>query len=266
MSMTWREWMANVRQGDVYFLLNRLAHPDPTDLFYRNDWIDEAIPLYAGTPLSHLGTTGPWLVRAKWQTLSGMAEQLDTMPFSDNSWGWAYHSLNNWEEQVAHWQKYQLIWFEEEERVLRLFDPRVAGVLIPACKPADWASLLMPLADCCIPSPQGNKVINRLLSAGNSPVPSRFEPGVHLKEAWNQSAQARKNVADNFQITFWEAYPDLALALDEPPGRLLSLINRSMDDYENDLVDVVWLRNDMFLRYLKHHNLIENYPGTADAL
>lgn len=29
MAMTWREWMANVRQGDVYFLLNRLAHPDP---------------------------------------------------------------------------------------------------------------------------------------------------------------------------------------------------------------------------------------------
>lgn len=266
MATTWRTWIANVRQGDVYFLLNRLAHSDPTALFYHHNWIDEAIPLYAGTPLSHLGTAGPWLVRAKWQAFSGMAEILDTGPFSDDSWGWAYHSEDSWENQIAHWQKYQLITFEGEERVLRLFDPRVAAVLIPACKPADWSSLLRPLADCCIPSSQGNRVVNRLPSTGYSTVPSRFEPGVHLTQAWNRSEQARRNVADNFQITFWEEYPELALTLDEPPGRLFSLINSCMDDYENDLVDVVWLKNDMFIRYLKNNNLMENYSGTVNAI
>ncbi|MDR5685362.1 DUF4123 domain-containing protein, partial [Morganella morganii] len=262
---TWRTWIANVRQGDVYFLLNRLAHSDPTNLFYHHNWIDEAVPLYAGTPLSHLGTAGPWLIRAKWQAFSGMAEILDTVPFSDDSWGWAYHSEDSWENQTAHWQKYQLIEFEGEERVLRLFDPRVAAVLIPACKPADWSSLLRPLADCCIPSLGGNTILNRPLDTSGTAPYRLFVPGAHLIGAWNNSEQSHRNMVDNFYIQFWEEYPELAFKLDEPHGCLHTLINDYMNVCKDDLINVAWIDNDYFIRYLTKHHLINEQTGITDA-
>lgn len=106
---TWRTWLTSDSRHDVYFLLNKLACPDPSDLFYRHDWIDEAQPLYAGTPLSHLGSAGPWLVRVKWQTLSAMGQHFDNAPFPDDSWGWAYRSTGSWDGQVTHWQQYQRV-------------------------------------------------------------------------------------------------------------------------------------------------------------
>lgn len=265
MTTTWRTWIANVRQGDVYFLLNRLAHSDPTALFYHHNWIDEAVPLYAGTPLSHLGTAGPWLVRAKWQAFSGMAEILDTVPFSDDSWGWAYHSEDSWENQIAHWQKYQLITFEGEERVLRLFDPRVAAVLIPACKPADWSSLLASVAGCCIPAMDGNIILNRPADTGRTETHGLFVPGRHLTEARCNSAQSRRNIADNFYIRFWDAHSDLAFQLDEPEGRLLRLINDYMDTCREDLTDVTLVGSHLFIRYLTDHYIIHEQTGTTDA-
>ncbi|HDF2330297.1 TPA: DUF4123 domain-containing protein [Morganella morganii] len=261
---TWRTWLTSDSRHDIYFLLNKLARPDPSDLFYRYDWIDEAQPLYAGTPLSHLGSAGPWLVRVKWQMLSAMGQHLDSAPFPDDSWGWAYRSSGSWDAQVTHWQQYQRVLFEGEDRILRLFDTRIAAVLIPACKPADWASLLAPVAGCCIPATEGNIILNRPADTGRTEPHGLFVLGRHLTEAWRNSAQSRRNIADNFQITFWEAYPELASELDDPPGRLLTLINQSMDAYQNDDTDISFLRNEMFIRYLNHNNFTDNHAGTTD--
>lgn len=261
----WRTWLTSDSQHDVYFLLNKLARPDPSDLFYRYDWIDEAQPLYAGTPLSHLGSAGPWLVRVKWQALSGMGQYLDNNPFPDESWGWAYHSTGSWDAQITHWQHYQRMLFEGEDCILRLFDARIAAVIIPACKPADWASLLAPAAGCCIPSPDGNIILSRPADTGTIVPSGLFVPGRHLTEAWNNSAQSRRNITDNFYIQFWEDHSELALQLDEPPGRLMALINDYMDTCREDLTDVTWAGNALFIRYLTDQNIIHPQTGITDA-
>ncbi|WNP32597.1 DUF4123 domain-containing protein (plasmid) [Morganella morganii] len=262
---TWRTWLTSDSRHDVYFLLNKLARPDPSDLFYRHDWIDEAQPLYAGTPLSHLGSAGPWLVRVKWQMLSAMGQHLDNAPFPDDSWGWAYRSTGSWDAQITHWQQYQRVLSEGEDRILRLFDARIAAVLIPACKPADWASLLAPVAGCCIPTPDGNIILNRPADTGRTEPHGLFVPGRHLTEAWCNSAQSRRNIADNFYIRFWDAHPDMAFQLDEPEGRLLRLINDYIDTCREDLTDVTRAGNHLFIRYLTDRDVIHKQTGTPDA-
>lgn len=263
--ITWRTWLTSDSRHDVYFLLNKLARPDPSDLFYRHDWIDEAQPLYAGTPLSHLGSSGPWLVRVKWQMLSAMGQHLDNSPFPDDSWGWAYRSTGSWDAQITHWQQYQRVLSEGEDRILRLFDARVAAVLIPACKPADWASLLAPVAGCCIPAPDSNIILNRPAGTGRTEPHGLFVPGRHLTEAWCKSAQSRRNIADNFYIRFWDAHPDMAFQLDEPEGRLLRLINDYIDTCREDLTDVTRAGNHLFIRYLTDRDVIHKQTGTPDA-
>ncbi len=262
---TWRTWLTSDSRYDIYFLLNKLARPDPSDLFYRHDWIDEAQPLYAGTPLSHLGSAGPWLVRVKWQTLSATGQHLDNAPFPDDSWGWAYRSTGSWDAQITHWQQYQRVLSEGEDRILRLFDARIAAVLIPACKPADWASLLAPVAGCCIPAPDGNIILNRPAGTGRTELHGLFVPGRHLTEAWCNSAQSRRNIADNFYIRFWDAHPDMAFQLDEPEGRLLRLINDYIDTCREDLTDVTRAGNHLFIRYLTDRDVIHKQTGTPDA-
>ena len=265
MAATWTEWLRNTEKGDVYFLLNTLISGDPLNRFYANDWIEEALPLYAGTRLSHLSSVGPLIIKIKWQALSAMAKILETEPFSDNSWGWAYHSTDSWDHQIKHWQKYQFVMFEGEERIFRLFDSRVAQVIIPACKPADWSYLLMPVTDCFISTSQDNVIITRPGPAEPKTSSVRFVLGAHLCRAWEQSPQCRVNMADNFYIQFWDEFPELALTLDEPEGRLMTLINHCMDEYQADLVHIAYLNNDMFIRYLKKNNLTDDKSGITDA-
>lgn len=62
MATTWRTWIKQAGGGNTYFLLNKLAQPDPVVQFYAADWVEESYPLYAGTSLSHLREQGPWLV------------------------------------------------------------------------------------------------------------------------------------------------------------------------------------------------------------
>ncbi|MET4862711.1 DUF4123 domain-containing protein [Morganella morganii] len=255
---TWCEWIKQAAGDNTYFLLNKLAQPDPVVQFYAADWVEESYPLYAGTPLSHLKEQGPWLIKAKRKNFGNLAKALDADLFEDLSWGWAYHSTESYEDQIAHWQRQHIVLCQREESVLRLFDNRIAGALIPAFTPADWSYLLMPLNDCFITYQSGNRCFVRPSGAEKKINVSPYKLGEHILLAWEKSAQFRINTIDNFYIQFWEQHSDLALALEEPEGNLVGLINQCMDYYQADLVDIGYLTNAMFIHYLKQNNLIGN--------
>lgn len=256
MATTWRTWIKQAGGGNTYFLLNKLAQPDPVVQFYAADWVEESYPLYAGTSLSHLREQGPWLVKVKWQNLNNMAEALDTHLFPGS--GWAYHSTETYEDQIIHWQRQHFVIFQGEERIFRLFDDRVAGALIPAFTPADWSYLLMPVSNCFIPSLPENNHVLRPPEAEKKINAYPYKLGEHIALAWKNSAQFRVTTVDNFYIQFWEEHSEQALMLDEPEGKLVRLINQCMDHYQTEFVDITYLTNDMFIRYLKQNSLIEN--------
>ncbi len=260
---TWRTWLTSDSRHDVYFLLNKLAQPDPVVQFYAADWVQEAYPLYAGTPLSHLKEQGPWLIKAKRQNFRNLAKALDADRFKDPSWGWAYHSTESFDDQTAHWQRQHIVLCQREESVLRLFDNRIAGALIPAFTPADWSYLLMPLNDCFISCQSGNRCFVRPAGAEKKINESPYKLGKHILLAWENSAQFRINTIDNFYIQFWEQHSELAQTLEDPEGNLAGLINQCMDDYQADLADIGYLTNAMFIRYLEQNNLIGSGPEYA---
>lgn len=266
MAMTWREWVTRTSGGTVWFLLNKLAQPDPVAQFYAADWVEDAYPLYAGTPLSHLREQGPWLIKVKWQNLGSLAKTLDTGPFSGPGWGWAYHSAGAYDDQIMHWQRQHLVIFQGEERIFRLFDNRIAGALIPAFTFTDWSYLLMPVSDCLIPSLAENNYVCRPPEAEKKINLYPHKLGEHLAVAWKNSVQFRVNTVDNFYIQFWETHTDLAVTLEDPEGKLVRLINQCMDYYQADLVDIEYLTNDLFIRYLKQNNLIGNGQDAEYAI
>lgn len=150
MSSTWTSWLNSSPQSSVCFFLNTLADPNPVKRFYQQDWIDEAFSIYQGTDLAHLSEVGPWLVKVKPSRLANIGIQLDNSPFSDNSWGWAYHSQLDWKEQIIHWQKHQIVTINEKKRMFRFFDARIARTLLPKLREGDWSTLMRPIDDCFI--------------------------------------------------------------------------------------------------------------------
>ncbi|MEX6221174.1 hypothetical protein AB6G21_11270 [Providencia hangzhouensis] len=46
----WTTWLTASNTDPIYLLLNTLATtPNPTDLLFANDWVQQAFPIYNGT-------------------------------------------------------------------------------------------------------------------------------------------------------------------------------------------------------------------------
>lgn len=50
-----------------------------------------------------------------------------------------------WDAQLHHWQQRQLVKLDGEMVVLRLMDSRIANILIPSMREADWYVLMNPV-------------------------------------------------------------------------------------------------------------------------
>ncbi|MDC9580358.1 DUF4123 domain-containing protein [Xenorhabdus sp. PR6a] len=133
----WKTWLSHQDRGDCYFLVNSLANPNPVQLFYANDWIEEAFPLYSGTPMNDLLAQSPWLIKPKAKCLPELALLLDKHEFSDASWGWGYRSTLPWSFQLEHWRLHQQVLLRGRVVVLRLMDNRIFTPLLPALQPGD---------------------------------------------------------------------------------------------------------------------------------
>lgn len=263
---TWLSWLTATPQNDVYFLINTLSDPNPVKRFYAHDWIEEAFPIYHGTALAHLAEVSPWLVKVKRSQLFHLGKMLDSEPFSDPSWGWAYQSQLDWRTQITHWQKYQFAWMGEEKIIFRFFDARIARTLLPKLGRGDWALLMMPVEDCFIEESETKVIYSRPPYAEPFISPADYILSEALIKVWRNSEQAYINVIDNFYIQFWENHPTLADPLDEPEGRLIALIREWMDECQQKRLDTAHLFDDLFLRYLDEKGYLPDMTRSTNAV
>ncbi|MBD2783922.1 DUF4123 domain-containing protein [Xenorhabdus sp. DI] len=217
----WKTWLSQQDKGDCYFLVNSLANPNPVQLFYVNDWIEEAFPLYSGTPMNDLLAQSPWLIKPKAKYLPELALLLDKHELSDASWGWGYRSTLPWSFQLEHWRLHQQVLLRGRVVVLRLMDNRIFAPLLPALQPGDWRELLTPVNElmidtpdpCCYYRPENcPQVLNENL----------FVLGDHLIEARYSTDTTLNNLAYALSCQLWENNAELAFKLDEPEGQLQS--------------------------------------------
>ncbi|WP_338803074.1 DUF4123 domain-containing protein [Xenorhabdus griffiniae] len=222
---SWTTWLGEPDKSPVYLIVNPLAAPSPVNTLYANDWVEQAFPLYNGTPLAHLMEQGPWLIQPKMDCLPPLARLLDRRAFSDGSWGWAYRSDAGWQTQLAHWQRHQLVTLRDEQVVFRFMDTRILRVLMPAMQPTDWTSLLNPVIELMADMPAPTV----FLRPAECPLSQTERPFVlepHLIAAWEQSDFALEGLAKTLMYELWEAQGEQALKLDTPEGALLRRLEK----------------------------------------
>ncbi|OCA52788.1 DUF4123 domain-containing protein [Photorhabdus namnaonensis] len=218
-SINWQQWLTTPNKPPVFFMLNSLAEPNPVALFYRNDWVEQAFPLYSGTPMDHILAQGPWLVQPKSGCLSVIGHLLDSQTLSDNSWGWAYRSEDLWTQQLTHWRSRQQVILRERQVILRSMDPRILGQLLPAMIFSDWSAFLTPVSELMIDVPEP-QIYYRPENCGQGGSEQPFILGSHLLHAWHHSDYALKGKAFVISSDMWENHGELAEKLNEPEGRL----------------------------------------------
>ncbi|MFP4815722.1 DUF4123 domain-containing protein [Providencia hangzhouensis] len=81
-------WLTASNTDPIYLLLNTLATPNPRQLLFANDWVEQAFPIYNGTALAHLIGQSPWLVKLKPSAYAPLGNCLTVQGLSDNTWGW----------------------------------------------------------------------------------------------------------------------------------------------------------------------------------
>jgi hypothetical protein len=218
--ISWATWLGESGKPPVYLMINPLAMPNPVNTLYVNDWVEQAFPLYNGTPLAHLVEQGAWLIQPKADSLPLLAHQLDRRAFSDDSWGWAYRSDAGWQAQLEHWQRHQLVTLRGEQVIFRLMDTRILRVLMPAMQPTDWTSLLNPVSELMADMPAPT-VFLRPAQSPFSQIERPFVLEPHLIAAWEQSDFALEGLAKTLMYELWEEQSEMALKLDTPEGTLI---------------------------------------------
>ncbi|MDX7987857.1 DUF4123 domain-containing protein [Xenorhabdus sp. 12] len=216
---SWTAWFSAPDKAPVFLIVNQLAVPNPVDIFYANDWVAQAFPLYSGTPLAHLMEQGPWLIQPKADSLSSLGRLLDRRALSDESWGWAYRSEVAWQAQLPHWQRHQFATLRDEQVVFRLMDTRIIRVLMPAMQPTDWTSLLNPVTEVMLDMPTPT-IFSRPVGCPISQIERPFVLEPHLITAWEQSDLALEGYAQSLAYELWEEQGELAMKLDTPSGAL----------------------------------------------
>ncbi|QXF32626.1 hypothetical protein CE143_05155 [Photorhabdus luminescens] len=218
-SMNWKQWLTTPNKPPVFFMLNSLAEPNPVELFYRNDWVEQAFPLYSNTPMDHLLAQSPWLIQPKSGGLSVIGHLLDSQTLSDNSWGWAYRSEDLWARQLNHWRSRQQVILQEKQVLLRSMDARILGQLLPAMIVSDWSAFLTPVSELMIDMPEP-QIYYRPENCGHGGSEQTFVLGDHLIEAWLHSDYAFQGQVFALISDLWENHGELADKLDEPAGKL----------------------------------------------
>ncbi|WP_350304058.1 DUF4123 domain-containing protein [Photorhabdus viridis] len=218
-SINWQQWLTTPNRPPVFFMLNSLAKPNPVTLFYKNDWVEQAFPLYSGTPMDHLLAQSPWLVQPRSGYLSVIGHLLDNHTLSDSSWGWAYRSEDLWTQQLNHWRSRQQVILQEKQVLLRSMDTRILSQLLPAMIISDWSGFLTPVSELMIDTPEP-QIYSRPENCGQSGSEKPFVLGHHLLEAWFHSDYALQGQVFVLISDLWENHGKQVKKLDEPAGQL----------------------------------------------
>ncbi|MEQ2027267.1 DUF4123 domain-containing protein [Xenorhabdus szentirmaii] len=218
-ALSWQAWLNEPNKSPVFLILNSLVKPNPIESFYRNDWVEQAFPLYSGTPMRNMLKQSPWLVQPKVNQLIQIGTALDHHELSDNSWGWAYRSHTSWQEQLKHWQQRQWVMMNGEPVLFRMMDTRILGTLMPAFTPSDWSLMLTPVTELMIDTPQLTRFCRpEGCGEGSSDIP--FTLDEHLLAVWLRSPYGLKVLTSSLYCDLWENHSAMAKQLDKPEGSL----------------------------------------------
>ncbi|HEK2640725.1 TPA: DUF4123 domain-containing protein [Proteus mirabilis] len=259
--LTWMQWSDNISQEDIYFFINSTFVLDTINFFYSNDWIEEAIPLYnRETRLSHLEDISPWLIKIKSLSRYSLAKKIDEFLMEKYNWGWVYHSELNWDVQITHWKNHQIVIVNNEEVHLRLFDPRVAGILFPHLKKEDWFSLMYPVNNAYIPFDNENLFFEKpkeILKVQKEISSSIYTLPSYLLDAWRHSTHMINLVVENLILNFWEENGELAYSLFSREKDIKEVIYKWVNKERLRHTDIAYLNNKNLLSYLLDVNLIK---------
>lgn len=260
----WTQWLTETDPMRVYLMVNVQAKPNPVEILYANDWIEDAFRIYDNTPLAHIAEQGPWLILLKPSSYKALGRLTDTGVFSDLSWGWAYRSGQSLQDNLDHWCRRQIVTLKEHQVILRLADSRIASVLIPEMNKDDWRILMTPVKRLLISTPELNE-FHSPVTDSDLPVPEiqhlPFELKSHLVRAWQNSPQALIFYADNIACELWENKPETALILDTPEGMLMQHLAVWLKQQLALLTDINYLTYDDFIRHAQYREWIPAADG-----
>ncbi|HCM61462.1 MAG TPA: DUF4123 domain-containing protein [Morganella sp. (in: Bacteria)] len=258
------QWLTETDPAPIYLMVNTQAKPNPVEILYANDWIEDAFRIYDSTPLAHITEQSPWLILLKQSSYPALGRLMDSGVFSDPSWGWAYRSSQSLQENLDHWRRRQLVTLKGNTVILRLADSRVAGILFPAMNKEDWRILMTPVARVLVTTPE-LKAFHSLATHCDLPAPEiqhlPFELKPHLIRAWQQSTQALIFYADNIACELWENQPEEALILDTPEGELMHRLDIWFRQQLSLMTDINFLTYEDFLRHAKHKGWMPSTDG-----
>ncbi|NHB88383.1 DUF4123 domain-containing protein [Photorhabdus tasmaniensis] len=252
-SINWQQWLTAPNRPPVFFILNSLAKPDPVTLFYKNDWVEQAFPLYSGTPMDHLLAQSPWLVQPKSSYLSVIGHLLDSKTLSDNSWGWAYRSEDLWTQQLNHWRSRQQVILQERQVILRSMDARVLSQLLPVMIISDWSGFLTPVSELMIDTPEP-QIYSRPENCGQGGNERPFVLGSHLSHAWHHSDYALRGKVFVISSDLWENHGKLAIKLDKPRGKLQEQITHWLKTHLENGDNISNLTSEDYLQVLNEQH------------
>lgn len=258
------QWLTEPDPTSVYLMVNAQVKPNPVEILYANDWIEDAFRIYDGTPLAHITEQSPWLILLKPSSYQSLGRLMDSSVFSDPSWGWAYRSNMTLQDNLDHWRRRQLVTLKGNTVILRLADSRVAGVLFPAMNKEDWRILMTPVTRVLIATPELSE-FHSLAAGTDLPAPEiqhlPFELKPHLVRAWQHSLPALIFYADNIACELWENQPGSALILDTPEGELMQRLTVWLKQQLTLLTDINYLTDDDFIRHAKHQGWLPAADG-----
>lgn len=74
------------------------------------------------------------------------------------------------------------------------------------------------------------------------------------------------NMIDNYYIQFWEKQSELAYQLDEPEGRLHTLIRAWVNECHEKSWDISFFHDGLFINYLVQNNYLQETTGTVNGI
>ncbi|WP_445494964.1 DUF4123 domain-containing protein [Photorhabdus sp. SF281] len=252
-SINWQQWLSTPDKPPVFFMLNSLAEPNPVGHFYKNNWVEQAFPLYSGTPMDHLLAQSPWLVQPKSGCLAIISHLLDSHTLSDNSWGWAYRSEDSWTQQLNHWRSRQQVILQEKQVLLRSMDTRILSQLLPAMIISDWSGFLTPVSELMIDAPEP-QIYSRPENCGQSGSERPFVLDSHLSYAWRHSDYALKGKAFVISSDLWENHGELAEKLNASEGQLVEQIINWLKACLENGDDISSLTSEDYLQMLNEQH------------
>lgn len=142
---TVHKWLSEQlgQQRELLLIIDRLAEPDPVQILFSADLMQNYVNLYQGTEFADLADIGPWLVVMSAFEVAKIQPLLDT---PEHNWGWlASADSIDLSALAHHWRERMYVDEEGQRSLYRFQDNRVIARHLTELAPVQRSLLLGPL-------------------------------------------------------------------------------------------------------------------------